>query len=47
MIGNLGEYPLLRPPHFGSIMSTFRHMPAALGFVVRQAFDDLFQKVIK
>jgi hypothetical protein len=44
---DLGEYPLLRPRHFGSIMTKSRHVPAALGSVVRQGFDDLFQKVIK
>jgi hypothetical protein len=44
---DLGEYPLLRPPHFGSIMSACRHVPAALEIVVRQGFDSLLQKVIQ
>jgi hypothetical protein len=44
---DFGEYALLLPAHFGSIMSPSRHVPAALEFVVRRGFDDLLQKVIK
>jgi hypothetical protein len=36
---NLGEYPLLRAPQFGSIIRT---CPRRSDFVARRGFDDPF-----